>query len=317
MPHRVRIVAAILALWLPTRAMAQALTIATGDAVLGNRGSNLIANGSFENGYPAAVTPSGALGVYFAPPASGTWTPQVGYPPFVATTPASATPTSWNAAGSPWNYAIWGNTDDNGIVAGGIASAAIPDGTKALYFGNDSGWVSTGTPTYNANGTVAFSGGVPVNTNPSHANSAAAVVLSQTANTTVGQMYRLDFWASAEDAATNGVNQNYGRNGIFALQVGGATVYLTAPGGSVDPFGFGQSQRYYVDFTAVSATTQISFTNWGHFIRFNGVNEAKATTELVLDDVILNAIPEPGSLALAAGAGLAALCWRRRRMNPA
>jgi len=61
-----------------------------------------------------------------------------------------------------------------------------------------------------------------------------------------------------------------------------------------------------------SLPIDVEFYNWGHvdLSMFGG----PATTELVLDDVIVNAIPEPSTWALFATATVVGLYgfWRRR-----
>ena len=89
--------------------------------------------------------------------------------------------------------------------------------------------------------------------------------------------------------------------GLFGLTVGAELRYLQVPAISN---AFGASQRYQVTFTADATDVDIAFTNWGH-LPFQG-------TELVLDDVILNVVPEPGT-GLLVGLGLAGLARRRER----
>ena len=169
-------------------------------------------------------------------------------------------------------------------------------------------WVASTNATFNANGTVTFAS-APTITSNNHGNSTAAVTISQTVATTIGVRYRLDFWVSSEDAGLAKASR-YAADGFFGLKVGGTTAYLTVPGSKPDPNGFGSSLRYYVDFVATTTTTALTFTNWGHFSNI-GSNNVVMSAELVLDDVILVAIPEPSALALAAAA--LGGWWLRRR----
>jgi hypothetical protein len=192
----------------------------------------------------------------------------------------SVTIPSWNAAYPVGAYGWWGPYP--------FSAAPCGEATNCVYFGN---WLMnpTAAPTFLPNGEVDFGGPVAFN-NVVSANQ-GPVTLSQTVTLTAGDTYLLDFWTSGETVA--------GTPGVFGLTIGSNLLYLTA---------VEAARRYYVAFTADAAATTITFSNWGHMLQ--GPNTG---TELVLDDVILNATatPEPAS-ALLLPLALAALAYRRR-----
>ena len=130
--------------------------------------------------------------------------------------------------------------------------------------------------------------------------------------------YGLSFWVSGENAATRLYS-----DGIFGLDVTGfSTTYLTVPSGTS---ALGASHVYRFEFVPTNSTTTITFTNWGHFYdaQTTGWTINVFTTELVLDDVILNdlgpvrpagGVPEPFTATLAGMAlAVVALAGTRRR----
>ncbi len=113
--------------------------------------------------------------------------------------------------------------------------------------------------------------------------------------------------------------QQFTERGIFGLQVtnvlsGDPIQWLTVPNGVGNSFGV--SHLYEFSFTPLNPLqpVDINFINWGHF-DLSAYGGSNFTTELVLDDVIINAVPEPASIVLAAFGfvGLAAWHWRRKR----
>ncbi len=185
---------------------------------------------------------------------------------------------SWNATYPTGAYGWWGPVP--------FAAAPCFEGTNCVYFGN---WLTSASlaPNFGPNGQVTFAGPVTF-TNQVAANQ-GAVTLSQTIALTVGNSYLLDFWTSGEGTSMP--------SGVFGLTIGAQSIFLQAITGS---------RRYYVGFTADQASTTITFTNWGH-ITNNGT-----ATELVLDDVILNAVPEPATLGLLGLAAIGLSACRRR-----
>lgn len=158
----------------------------------------------------------------------------------------------------------------------------------------------TPSPTFNPDGTVTFSSPPTIVPKPGF----APVQLWQTiTGLNTSQAYLLDFWASSEDANTS---QFPGGDGFFGLDITGESqMYFDAPN---NVNALGASQRYYVVFQPNTSTITLTWTNWGHLPTATGLK-----SELVLDDVILNAapVPEPASLAVIGG-GLVAFARRRR-----
>jgi hypothetical protein len=234
----------------------------TGPLNLSHSG-NLIQNGSFED------HPNGGATIYYW--ANGT-----------SSTPY-ASPANWVTNGASQNYAEWGDT----VTFEG--SAPLPDGTSGLYFGNGLMAAISETPTFNADGSVTFISPTPTIV-PKYS---PPVTLSQTlTGLSTSTTYGLSFWTSGEDVATLG----FAHDGFFGLDVTGFnTVYLAAPSGTS---GLGTSHVYNFTFTPTNSSTTITWTNWGHPSGSMPGWFLPTSTELILDDVIVNPLPEPSSLAL-------------------
>jgi hypothetical protein len=126
----------------------------------------------------------------------------------------------------------------------------------------------------------------------------------------------LSFWTSGEDARFPG--NAYNHDGIFGLDVSGfSTEYLAVPHGGSS---LGMSHVYEFTFVPSTSTVTFEFTNWGHY--FGGTTgwTLPSTTELVMDDVILNdmtSVPEPSVLAMAATGVACLLAYVRRGQRSA
>jgi hypothetical protein len=258
------------------------LTLLPAGPMIGSHVGNLVTGGSFET----AGTNIGS--VYWATGTSGT--------PF-------AVPPGWTSSGVTSNYAQWGTTSLTPPSI--VGSAAFPHGTKGLYFGNGQGATTTVLPTYNTSGEVTFSSTPTIST-----SIGGPVVLSQTVNTpaTPAPAYVLSFWVSGENAATGSA-----ADGLFGLRVtntqsGDPMRYFVVPGSFAGPFG--DQKRFEFNFVPLNPLLPVTleFYNWGHF-NFSG-----GTSELVLDDVIVNPlVPEPASFATLSA--IAAVLGRRRRLD--
>ncbi len=253
---------------------------------------NLVANGSFETGAP----PSGGANQLF-------WATGTSLTPF-------AVPPGWSSSGDLPAYASWGN--DATLPQSLHGSDALPDGNAAVYFGNGGPVLVDQPPTFNANGAVSF----PASPNMTLFFATAPVVLSQTINTpaTPAASYKFSFWASGEDAATT----PFAERGIFGLQVtnvlpGDPIQYLAVPNGINNTFGL--SHLFEYTFTPLNPLlpVDVNFINWGHF-DLSPYGMSSFTTELVLDDVIINAVPEPATWVMMGlgGAGVVAAVLRKR-----
>ncbi len=166
-------------------------------------------------------------------------------------------------------------------------------------------------PTFNPDGTVSF----PAAPNFSITYSPVPVVLTQTINTPASPAsgYDFSFWISGEGAVAG---QHFTERGIFGLQVtnvlpGDPIQWLAVPNGNSNSFGV--SHLYEYTFTPLNplAPVTVNFINWGHF-DLSAYGMSNFTTELILDDVIINPVPEPGSCTLLALGG-GSLCFALRR----
>ena len=264
------------------------LSLLSGPPV-GTHTGNLVSNGSFEHGTNAPTDGTSPIDRRF-------WATGTSFSPF-------SVPTGWSSSGNSDTYATWGN-DGTGPNYRIQQSGVLPDGRLGMYFGNGTGVTSSLAPTFQADGRVTFSG-TPTITSPK----GAPAVLWQSVPTDVNPApsYVLSFWVSGEfsgdilpiDA------------GIFGLRVtnvlaGDPVQFLTVPGTTL------VSKRYEFAFTPLvaSAPVTVEFINWGHF-DLTAWGGAGFTTELVLDDVMVNMVPGPAAPAVALGA--LGLLGRRRR----
>ena len=175
--------------------------------------------------------------------------------------------------------------------------SVIPEGVRAVYFGNNEGKIcsqtigdtscisnlsctATGLPAGYPTSDVTYYGG----TN--------GVSLNQTVTGLIpGNVYVLEFWAGGEYHFI-GV-QTFTNKGLFAVDVGfGDTLLRENPTPPVTGIG----TRYIIEFIANSTSHTIKFTNWGHM--------CQTCTELIIDDARLYTIAELSSSIPACNAGI-------------
>ncbi len=266
------------------------LTLTTGLGT--SHTNNLVTNGSFEIGAP----PNGLANANFW--ANTSLSPNV-------------VPPGWTATGGG-DTAHWGN--DGPGTARLLFSDVLPDGRAAVDFKTTTGTIVSQPPTFNPDGSVTFPspptfgivGGSPV-------------VLKQTVNTqlTPQPLYNLSFWVSGEENSTNQGNIGTGLIGMRLTNVlsGDPIQWLAVP----NSINYGMSKRYEFQFAPLNPLQPVGLS----FIGVGGTNltmygGSAFGTQAILDDVIINAVPEPGSLALAllgAAALLAGRQLRRRRVH--
>ena len=264
------------------------LTIASG---LGTTHTgNIVTNGSFE----VVAPPDGAANnLYWA---TGT-----------VNTP-TGTPVGWKSSGAPGNQGRWGN--DGGTPYRLASSDVLPDGRAGLFFNNGTGNVDM-APTMQPNGEITFTG-TPTFTS---SNGAPALIgQSVPTHLNIQPSYNLSFWVSGEENATNQGNIGLSIMGFRLTNVlpGDPIQYITVPNG----FFLGQSHLYEYTFTPINplAPVNLSFMTWGH-MNLTPWGGTPFGTEAIIDDVIINAVPEPASIVLfGAGAiGLSIVNWRIRK----
>ena len=202
-----------------------------------------------------------------------------------AGSPPTTSMPGWTfSGGGTGTYSLWlpGTTAAVGPWSNGAANFG-PFGSKngasnpQLYFGNDEGWSispAASSAGFTAQGvtqtTITWT---PANASRNYMNGIAPTA-AQTIATTAGSTYCLSYWVGHEWDHRIGVPY-----GIARLQIGGYNdVFFQVPPG------LAAGERWYTfQFDATSSATPIAFTSWGHI----GSGGSK-TTELVLDDVVVN-----------------------------
>ena len=125
--------------------------------------------------------------------------------------------------------------------------------------------------------------------------------LWQTVVTDIGQLYSFSIWARSFSAVNSPGTQNFSAVLRDGMGTGGAALSTVTSAGTLSA----TWQEFTVTFTASSASTTIHLSD----ISTAGTSDSN---DVVLDDVSIVAIPEPGSLSLALVA-CGGLLLRRRR----
>jgi len=300
-----------------------------------SRARNMVRNGSFEvphlengsdfDGFLPGVDEDG---YYFLSP-------------ITVETPI-AQPEDWIiSGGGTQTYARWGNNINVVIsgevvlpVAGQAWSSTEIHGERSIYLGNETPLEISEEPTFMPNGEVVFSSPPVITLKPAYGPD--PVTIGQNVTGLIpGGTYRMSFWVSGEWSHVGFATSQFGTtagDGIVGVLVEGYEIlYLTIPAGhSNEPegaphvFGSDEFHLYTLEFVASDTEMDISFMNWGHFDSLSDTIgwERGQTTELIMDDVIINAVDIPSSVpalsewglfATAAVLGIVGFMVARRR----
>jgi len=269
-----------------------------------DRSRNLVFNGSFEepnleNGFTFGGFLPGVDGdgYYFLSP--------------ITVNMPIAQPDGWAASGGgPDTYARWGN-NINAIpsaglpIAGQAWSSTEINGERSVYLGNETPLEISETPEFMSNGEVVFTSPPTITLKPEYGPEPMTITQTVTGLVPDG-VYRMSFWVSGEwgnlgfASSPNGTTAG---DGIIGVQLQGYDLlYLAVPAGnSAEPpgaphvFGTEEAHTYILEFTANDTEMDISFMNWGHFDSLSDTIgwDRGQSTELIMDDVIINAISLP------------------------
>jgi len=268
-----------------------------------DRNRNLVVNGSFEeshledgsdfDGFLPGVDGDG----YYYLSTNTTLTP-------------NAVPDGWTTSGGGLDtYARWGNNINplpqfGFPVAGQAWSSTKIHGERSVYLGNFTPAEISETPQYMSNGEVAFTSPPTITLRPSYGPDPFSI--SQTVTGLVpGGVYRMSFWVSGEwsNLGYATINKTIAGDGIVGVQIEGHDLlYLAIPAGNApepvgEPHVFGTDEFhvYTLEFQTTDTDMDISFINWGHLGDTGGTIgwTRGRTTELIMDDVIINAVMLP------------------------
>lgn len=268
-----------------------------------NTPANLVINGSFETGGPNAGPGTN----------SRPWTRS-----------CNTVPAGWSMTSNSISYGMWTYKNDFDVIHYNQPPAFcdnsiqtttsdpimdIPaDGFNQLYFGNyeiTSGMVA---PNYNAvsgeyiprAGVAAAVAGLSGTQSGIDVVGTPVTIEQTVAGLTTGYYYEMEFSTSGEGNFGGGdPNSQFAFDGIFELNIGGKRFLLTCPG-EFDQHGYDKRERYHIKFQASAASATIRFINFGHYVAINNPlmkgaggwflnnSDTRETSELVLDDVIIN-----------------------------
>lgn len=281
---------------------------------------NMVRNGSFEMPHLEGGSDFGG----FLPGVDGD-----GYyflSPITVETPIAG-PDDWTiSGGGTKTYARWGN-NINVVVSGEVVlpiagqawSSTEIDGERSIYLGNETPLEISEEPAFMPNGEVVFTSPPVITLKPEYGPE--PVRIGQNVKGFIpGGVYRMSFWVSGEWSHIGFASSQFGTtagDGIVGIQVEGYEIlYLAIPAGnSKEPvgaphvFGTDEYHVYTVEFVANDTEMDISFMNWGHFDSLSDTIgwERGQSTELIMDDVIINAVDIPSSVPALSEWGLIAM----------
>jgi len=233
-----------------------------------------------------------------------------------------ALPDGWRTSGGgPDTYARWGN-NYNAIPAAGLPAAGQAwsdpniDGERSVYLGDETPLEISEIPEFMSNGEVVFTSPPIITLKPEYGPD--PMTLTQTVTGLVPEgVYRMSFWVSGEWGNEGFATSNSGTtagDGIVGVQIQGYDLlYLAIPAGnSAEPpgaphvFGTDESHTYTLEFTATDTEMDISFMNWGHFDSLSDTIgwDRGQSTELIMDDVRINALSVPVNVPTLSHLGL-------------
>lgn len=247
--------------------------------------ANLVTNGDMNDNGHGDTAPYG-----FSPLRPGAMN---GIQPISAQTPGTPPTKSmpgWTfSGGGAQSYGLWvpGTSAavgpwPNGLNQWGPFGSKNGASNPQLYFGNSEGW--SVSPTQASAGFTAQ--GVtqtPLTWTPGGSSSVAnnfvnslPLTAEQSITTTTGETYCLSFWIGHEEFGGSSPRPD----GIARVQIGGYNdVYFKVP-----TLNGAAGERWYTfQFDAVSSSTRLAFSSWGHI-----GSGATSSTEMVLDDVVVN-----------------------------
>ncbi|MBX3423090.1 MAG: PEP-CTERM sorting domain-containing protein [Pirellulaceae bacterium] len=260
---------------------------------------NLVTNGSFESVGGNGPSGDGPANQVF-------WATGTSLSPF-------GLPAGWNSSGNANSYAVWGN-DASGPPYTLRNSEQLPNGRYGMYFGNGAHVTVNLPPNFHADGRVTFPG-TPTFTQPLSFPTPVELWQQIPTASNPAPKYCFSFWASGESVLQTSDPQGI-LMGIFGLQVtnvlpGDPVIHLTVPSAPDSPIG--GFKRYDFEFVPLNSSLDVTikFINYGHLDLTSWGRGP--TTELVIDDVIINGIPEPSALYLVFTGWMMISRLRRRR----
>ena len=182
---------------------------------------------------------------------------------------------NWNSSGGGSStYATW--VRSSAVMAGITLFPPLSNGQSQgrVYFGNKT--VNSFSPALNFDAAGYSMNDYTFNMSAIWGDNANPIAIDQNIPTVVGTTYRMHFSQGGEDGGFSFVQAD----GIAAVNITGyKRAYF-----KVSP----NNAEYYLEFVATATQTNIKFMSWGHVIYDRPGFTTVLSTELALDDVIVN-----------------------------